>query len=321
MNILVTGGAGYIGSITIEKLIKLGFNVFCIDDLSGGKLEAVESTCKFYRGDFGDKSLLDKIFSNNKIDTVFHFAGEANVPDSVINPIKYYSANIVGSINLLNKMIEYGVENIIFSSSAAVYGNPIYSPIDEAHPVIPINPYGRTKLIFEDILQDYANAYSLNHISFRYFCAAGATTLHGESRENETHLIPAVIDHIIGDKSEISVFGSDYETIDGSGVRDYVHVIDIVDAHIMVMKKINECSGKQYNIGTESGYSVLEVIQAAEDIFSTKANIKIRERRAGDPTALVATCKLLDNDFSWRPRRTLKEMLVSAYNWRVDPLY
>jgi len=321
MNILVTGGAGYIGSIAIEKLIKLGFEVCCIDDLSGGKIEAVESDCKFYHGDFGDENLLDEIFSNNKINMVFHFAGEANVPDSVVNPIKYYSANVIGSISLLNKMMEYEIKNIIFSSSAAVYGNPIYSPIDEAHPVIPINPYGRTKLIFEDILQDYANAYNLNYISFRYFCAAGATALHGESREYETHLIPAVIDHIIGNKSEISVFGSDFDTVDGSGVRDYVHVIDIVDAHLMAMEKINKFSGKQYNIGTESGYSVLEVIQAAEDVFSTKANIKIRDRRNGDPDTLVATCGLLYDDFSWRPKRTLKEMLESAYNWRVNPLY
>jgi UDP-glucose 4-epimerase len=321
MNILVTGGAGYIGSVAIERLTMLGFNVFCVDNLSNGKLKAIEPDCTFYNGSFGDSELLDQIFSSNKIDIVFHFAAEANVPDSVINPAKYYSTNIIDSINLLNKMVEYGVTKMVFSSSASVYGNPMYSPIDELHPLEPINPYGYTKLIFENVLKDYSKAYGLEHISFRYFCAAGATNKHGESRDYETHLIPAVIDHILGKTTEIYVFGDDFDTIDGSGVRDYIHVEDIVDAHIMAIEKIKECSGKKYNIGTSSSFSVLEVIREAENIFSQKANVKIKNRREGDPAILEATCELIESDFSWTTKRTLPEMLVSTYKWRKNPPY
>ena len=321
MNILVTGGAGYIGSIAIEKLLLHGFNVFCIDNLSNGKLKAIESNCTFFNGNFGDTNLLKKIFSSNKIDIVFHFAAEANVPDSVINPKKYYSTNIIQSINLLDNMLEHNINKIVFSSSAAVYGNPDYSPIDELHSKQPINPYGYSKLIFENIMEDYANAYGLEHISFRYFCCAGATRKHGESRNYESHLIPNVIDFILGRNTEIYLYGDDFDTIDGSGVRDYVHVEDIVDAHILAIDKIKEYSGKKYNIGTSSGYSVLEVIKQAENIFSKDANVIIKKRRVGDPAILVATFDLIKSDFSWIPKRTLSDMLVSSYEWRKKPLY
>ena len=170
-------------------------------------------------------------------------------------------------------------------------------------------------------MKDYANAYGLEHISFRYFCAAGASSKHGESRNYESHLIPNVIDHILRKKTEIYVYGDDFDTIDGSGVRDYVHVEDIVDAHIMVIDKIKEYSGKKYNIGTSSGFSVLEVIQEAENTFSQKAIIKIKKRRDGDPAILVAKCELIKNDFSWTPNRTLVDMLISSYEWRKKPLY
>jgi len=321
MNILVTGGAGYIGSVAIEKLLMLGFNVFCVDNLSNGKLEAIESNCTFYNGNFGDFDLLDKIFSTTKFDLVFHFAAEANVPDSVENPQKYYQTNVTFSINLINKMIQHNVKKIVFSSSAAVYGNPKYSPIDENHSKDPINPYGYSKLIFEEILKDYASAYDLDFISFRYFCAAGASRKHGESREYETHLIPNVIDHFLNKKNEIFVFGDDFDTIDGSGIRDYVHVEDIVDAHILAIDKINKYSGKKYNIGTSSGYSVFEVIRVAEEIFSQKANVKIKKRRSGDPAMLVATCHSIVNDFSWTPKKTLADMLTSSFDWRKKPTY
>jgi len=321
MNILVTGGAGYIGSVAIEKLLKLGFNVFSVDNLLNGKLEAIQSDCTFYKGNFGDSNLLDRIFSTTKIDLVFHFAAEANVPDSVVHPEKYYQTNVIFSINLLNKMLEYGVNKIVFSSSAAIYGNPNYSPIDELHPKEPINPYGYSKLVFENILTDYANAYGLEFISFRYFCAAGASSKHGESRDYETHLIPNVIDHFLNKKNEIFVFGDDFDTIDGSGVRDYVHVEDIVDAHIIAIKKINDFSGKNYNIGTSNGYSVLEVIRAAEEFFSQKANVIVQKRRSGDPAILVATCQLIKNDFSWTPKKKLVDMLASTFDWRNHPPY
>jgi UDP-glucose 4-epimerase len=321
MNILVTGGAGYIGSVAIEKLLMLGFNVFCLDNLSNGKLKAIEPNCTFFNGSFGDSDLLENIFSSNKIDFVFHFAAEANVPDSLKNPEKYYSTNIIYSINLLNKMIEHGINKLVFSSSAAVYGDPIYSPIDELHSVEPINPYGYTKLVFENIMKDYENAYGLEHISFRYFCAAGASSKHGESRNHESHLIPNVVDHILKKKTEIYVYGNDFDTIDGTGVRDYVHVEDIVNAHIMAIKKIKKCTGKKYNIGTSIGFSVLEVIKEAENIFSQKANLNIKERREGDPAILVATSDLIQSDFSWTPKRTLTDMLLSTYEWRKNPLY
>ena len=318
MNILVTGGAGYIGSVAIEKLLGLGFNVFSVDNLSNGKLEAIEPDCTFYNGNFGDFDLLDKIFSTTKFDLVFHFAAEANVPDSVENPQKYYQTNVTFSINLINKMIQNNVKKIVFSSSAAVYGNPKYSPIDENHSKKPINPYGYSKLIFEEILKDYASAYDLEFISFRYFCAAGASRKHGESREYETHLIPNVIDHFLNKKNEIFVFGDDFDTFDGSGIRDYVHVEDIVDAHYKCLAGIDRIrySFIAINLGSRVQYSSKEIFEFIKKKFNNKIiKVSFTNKKKGEPDKLLASNNLAKKVLHWVPTKNIKNSIIDMIKW------
>jgi UDP-glucose 4-epimerase len=321
MNILVTGIAGYIGSIVQEMVIRENHKVFGIDDLRDGKKGAVMSEVEFYENNFGNMELLDNLFSKNAIDIVIHLAATANVPDSVINPVNYYQNNVVNTYNLLLKMKQYNVNRIIFSSTAAVYGNPEYSPIDEHHKLLPINPYGHTKLICEQMIQDFSNAYELDYLIFRYFCAAGATIDHGESRDHETHLIPVVIDTINKKVEEMYVFGNDFNTSDGSGVRDYVHVLDIAEAHVLGVKNILKKPNNIYNIGTNSGFSVLEIINESNQLFGKEVNFKIEKRRSGDPDKLVASNNLIHNDWGWKPNRCISEILQSSYKWRVNPKY
>ena len=321
MAVLVTGGAGYIGSVTATKLIHKNKRVIVVDDLSEGRREAVSDNAVFYQGNFGDKTLLHKIFSDHKIDSVMHFAASANVPDSVINPQKYYVNNVSNTISLLQVMLEFGVKRIIFSSTAATYGEPQYTPIDEKHPTEPINPYGYSKLFVEQILKDYATAYDLKYIIFRYFCAAGAITENGESREKETHLIPLVIDAALDQNKKISVFGNDYPTKDGTGVRDYIHVEDIADAHILGIEQIEEVNSRIFNLGTNSGYSVLEIIDTAEELLDKKINSSFDERRPGDPAILVASNSQAQSGLQWIPEKDISDIICSAYQWRKSPKY
>jgi len=319
--ILVTGGAGYIGSVVAELLKKKGYKVIIIDDLSEGKIGAVSNKNIFYQSNFGDTNTLEDIFNKYKINFVFHFAASANVPDSVSNPLKYYENNVVNTVSLLKMMIGFDVKNIIFSSTAAVYGEPVYTPIDEKHILKPVNPYGTSKLMVENILSDFSNAYGLNFITFRYFCAAGSTKNHGESRNNETHLIPIVLDHVLKKRDNVPVFGNNFTTLDGTGVRDFIHVEDIAIAHILAMENFDRVTNKFINLGNGKGYSVLEVIKAAEKYLYTKVEYKIDEKRLGDPAVLIASHQNAFQLLGWKPSKTLKDIIESAYNWRINPKY
>jgi UDP-glucose 4-epimerase len=319
--ILITGGAGYIGSVAAELLEKKGHKIIVIDDLSEGKKGAVSRNSIFYQSNFGDIKTLEKIFSEYQIDFVFHFAASANVPDSVVNPLKYYENNVVNTILLLKTMIKFGIKKMIFSSTAAVFGEPEYTPIDEKHILNPVNPYGTSKLMVEHILSDFSKAYGLNFIAFRYFCAAGSTEEHGESRDYETHLIPVVLDQALHKREYVTVFGNDFNTADGTGVRDFIHVEDIAIAHILAMENFDNVNNKFINLGNGKGYSVLEVIKAAEKYLNTKISYKIGERRPGDPAVLIASYQNAVQQLGWKPSKALDDIIESAYKWRKNPKY
>jgi UDP-glucose 4-epimerase len=321
MHILVTGGAGYIGSIVCEMLEKTGHDIIVIDDLRDGKLLAVPETAIFYQENFGNNDVLDLIFEQFPVSHVFHFAASANVPHSKVDPFLYYDNNVSNTINLLGAMKRHSVKNLVFSSTAAVYGEPIHIPIDEFHPLIPINPYGSSKLMCEEIIRDFHSAYGINFVIFRYFCAAGATGKRGEARDHETHIIPLVIDTILAKKEVFEVFGNDYNTADGTGVRDYIHVTDIAAAHIKAMEWMDNGNHGIFNLGTEKGFSVLEVIRATEKLFNKKLNYKISPKRDGDPASLVATYKNALTSLNWKPQKNLSEIIQSVYEWRTNPLF
>lgn len=319
--ILVTGGAGYIGSVTCELLENKGYKIIVIDDLSEGKQSAISNNSIFYKYNFGDESILREIFQKYKVEYVFHFAASANVPDSVINPLKYYENNVVNTISLLKMMIKFNVKKIIFSSTAAVYGEPEYTPIDEKHILKPVNPYGTSKLMIENILSDFYNAYKLDFIIFRYFCAAGSTKYHGESRDYETHLIPIVLDQILNKKDAVTVFGNDFNTADGTGVRDFIHVEDIAIAHVLAMENFDRVKNRFINLGNGKGYSVLEVIKEVEKYLNINVKYKIGKRRPGDPAVLIASHQNACEQLGWEPSKTLRDIIESAFNWRKNPKY
>ena len=322
LTVLVTGGAGYIGSVVVEHLVEIGYKVIIIDDLRDGNKDSIPDSVEFFNNNFGDKKILSEIFSNFKVDVVMHFAAYASVPLSVKTPQDYYQNNVINSINLLNMMIKFDIKKIIFSSTAAVYGEPRYTPIDEEHPLLPINPYGFSKLIIENILNDYNRAYGLKNIALRYFCAAGATEKNGESRiSKESHIVPLIIDSIINSNLQLHVFGTDYNTKDGSCTRDFIHVSDISSAHIMALEKLDKYQNNIYNIGTNHGYTVLELIDKAETIHSAKINYSISDRRSGDPSSLVASYEKIKNDLGWSPKFNIDDILISTMNWRKHPNY
>ncbi len=295
--ILVTGGAGYIGSHTNLALLDKGFETVVFDNLSYGHSEFVPENSTFFKGDLLNKQDLDRVFKENKIEAVIHFAAFIAVGESVEHPDIYYKNNVIGTLNLLDSMRENGVDKIVFSSTAAVYGLPDNNPIKENFPKKPINPYGRTKLIMEEIMDDYYNAFGLNSIRLRYFNACGADTKLrvGEDHTPETHLIPLVILTALGKRESIKVFGTDYDTHDGSCIRDYIHVEDLAKAHILALEKLLSSNGicEAINLGTKQGYTVLEVIQKAKEITGVDFQVDKVSRRAGDPGVLVA-----DNTFA-----------------------
>ncbi len=321
MQILVTGGAGYIGSVVCQMLADEGHTLFVMDDLRDGKKQAVPENAHFFETRFANEAVLDRIFSQNSIDIVIHLAASANVPDSVVNPLAYYDNNVNGTVTLLAKMKAYSVPAIIFSSTAAVYGEPVFVPITEEHPTKPVNPYGYSKLFDEQIIKDCGKAYGIKYFIFRYFCAAGATHLHGESRDHESHLIPLVIDQLLGKRSDISVFGNDFDTKDGSGVRDFIHVSDIAKAHLQAIASMDTVFDQTLNLGTGSGYSVFEIIREAENIAGKKIQFKLQERRKGDPASLIASFEKASKVISWQPAYGLEEIIRSAYRWREAPFY
>lgn len=319
MSVLVTGGAGYIGSVVGEQLINNGYHVVIFDDLSNGRIENVPSEAEFFNVNIIDQDFVSDIFKKYHFESVMHFAASANVPDSVTNPKLYYENNIIGSLTLLNKILEFEIPIFIFSSSAAVYGKPNTYVIEEDIPLNPITPYGRSKLFIERIIQDYCKAYDLKSVIFRYFCAAGATKLHGEARkEKETHLIPLIIDSVIGINDFFTVYGDDFQTEDGTGVRDYLHVSDIANAHILGMEQIGNLPHKSeiFNLGSNKGYSVLEVVRETENFFGQNICYKVGPKRYGDPPILIAGNKKVHNLLGWKPKYSLYQIIESTYNWR-----
>ncbi len=321
MKILITGGAGYIGSVVSEKLQQLGHQLIIIDDLRDGKAEAISTNAIFFQSDYGNEIVLDKIFSTHPIELVIHLAASANVPDSVIHPLNYYQNNVSGTITLLKKMEQYQVKKIIFSSTAAVYGNPQFSPITEIHPLVPVNPYGWSKLFDEQIIQDCATSFGLQYFIFRYFCAAGATATHGESRPSESHLIPLAIDSAIGARKQLFVYGNNFDTKDGTGVRDYIHVADIANAHLLAMEAPIENWNQILNLGTSKGFSVMEIIHATEQLIGQKINYSLAEKRPGDPSSLIASNERANQLIHWQPAYSLTAIIESAYQWRSNPIY
>lgn len=316
--ILVTGGAGYIGSHTVKILQDGGYEVVVLDNLSTGRKEAVRD-CKLIVADLLDGAALEKIFREEKIDAVIHFAASIVVEESVENPAKFYQNNVVSSLNLLDAMAQYGVNKIVFSSTAAVYGDAKHSPITEDVVCRPTSPYGETKLCFENILEWYATGYGINSVSLRYFNAAGAwpeQDLGYNHSVDDTHLIPRVLDVALGRTPEIQVFGNDYETSDGTGIRDYVHVLDIASAHVLALEKLERDPGAHiYNVGSEKGYSVLEVIDTAVEVTGRMIAMSIVGRRSGDPAKLVADASKIKTELGWQPQHDLRAILQSSWAW------
>jgi UDP-glucose 4-epimerase len=321
MEILITGGAGYIGSVVGEHLQSLGYSLVVIDDLRDGKIKAVPAGATFYEANFSDTNILDTIFTTHKISCVIHLAASANVPDSVIHPLPYYENNVTATVTLLTKMKQYGVLSILFSSTAAVYGIPVNDTITESDILKPVNPYGWSKLFDEQIIADTAAAHGLNYIIFRYFCAAGATAVNGESRGYESHLIPLVIDTALGKREEIKVFGNQFPTPDGTGVRDYIHVSDIAKAHELALVKLGTVNNQIFNLGTNAGYSVLQIIEETQKVLGQKVNFSIVKERPGDPPSLIALAHKAKQLLGWEPANSLQDIITSVHAWRNNPRY
>lgn len=324
MSILVCGGAGYIGSHTVKELIKK-YDVVILDNLSTGYSFLLDERVKFINGDLGDEGVLDKVFTENEIDAVFHFAANSLVGESVQNPLKYYGNNVQATITLLKKMVEHGVNKFIFSSTAATYGIPDTDFITEQTPTNPINPYGHSKLVIEQILANMAPVYDFQYIVLRYFNAAGAHESGeiGESHDPETHLIPIVLQHLLGERENILIFGSDYDTADGTCIRDYIHVTDLANAHIKAYEGLvnGTVSNEVYNLGNGAGYSVKEVIEVCEKISGRTAKIEYADRRAGDPAVLVASSAKIEKDLGWRPQYQLDKIVKTAWEWhKIDKI-
>lgn len=317
-SVLVVGGAGYIGSHMVKMLLARNDGVITLDNLSTGHRDAVLGG-EFVEADLADRAALDRLFASRRIDAVMHFASFIQVGESVREPAKYYENNLTNTLNLLDAMVAHGVRRFIFSSSAAVYGNPVQVPIPEDHPKQPINPYGRTKWMVEQILEDYDRAYGMKSICLRYFNAAGADPdgRLGERHEPETHLIPLVLRAAARRAPDIRVFGRDYDTPDGTCIRDYVHVTDLCDAHRLALDRLLAGGDSAaYNLGNGNGFSVAEVIAAAQEVTGRPIRVTDAPRREGDPPQLVADARRACSELGWRPRfDSLNTLIAHAWNW------
>ncbi len=319
MSVLVLGGAGYIGSHTVFELIEKREDVVVVDNLQTGHLKAVHPKAKFYEGDIRDKIFLDNVFKTENIDTVIHFAAFSLVGESMSNPLKYYDNNVYGTKVLLESMIENNIDKIVFSSSAAVYGEPENIPILETDRTEPTNTYGETKLAMEKMFKWVEKAHGIRFVSLRYFNACGAhfSGEIGEDHNPETHIIPLVLQVPCGKREFVSIFGEDYETKDGTCVRDYIHVTDLAQAHILALKYLREGNESNiFNLGNGVGFTVKEVIEAARKITKHEIQAKIEARRAGDPAKLVASSEKARKILGWNPEFTDIEKIIStAWNW------
>ncbi len=319
--ILVTGGAGYIGSHAVKALIGEGYEVIVLDNLVYGHRELVEEVLKveLVVGDISDRPLLDKLFASRNIAAVMHFSAYAYVGESVTDPAKYYRNNVVGTLTLLEAMIAASIKQFVFSSTCATYGVPHTVPITEDHSQNPINPYGATKLMVERILEDFDVAYGLKSVYFRYFNAAGAdpTGLLGEDHNPETHLLPLVLMAALGKRDSVSIFGTDYPTPDGTCIRDYIHVTDLADAHILGLEYLlNGGDTNVFNLGNGQGFSVKEAIDTAKVVTGREIKVVMSDRRPGDPPILVGSSDKARNILGWEPKYpALKEILTHAWKW------
>jgi len=322
MHILICGGAGYIGSHMAKQLAARGDRVTIFDNLSTGHREAVQWGA-LVTGDLLEPADINRALKAGTFDAVMHFSAKSLVGESVSHPDRYYQNNVVGTINLLDALVRHRIDKFIFSSSAAVFGNPDYTPIDEMHPTRPINPYGKTKLMVEGILADYDKAYGLRSVSLRYFNAAGADPdgMIGESHDPETHLIPNILLSLVRQGGQaLKVFGNDYNTPDGTCIRDYIHVNDLCDAHLRALDHLNRGGTTEiFNLGNGRGFSVLDVIRTASTVTGREIPYTVVERRQGDPPVLVASAARAGQELGWKPRYTaLEEIIETAWRWHRE---
>jgi UDP-glucose 4-epimerase len=320
-NVLVTGGAGYVGSVCAAELLRQGHSVTVVDDLSTGFRDAVPRGAEFVEMSIGNGPAMYDLAVRGSFDAVFHFAAKALIPESVTDPGVFFQRNVAAGITMLEALRAAGVRNTVFSSAAAIYGVTGRGPVDEDAPKQPLNSYGESKLIFEQVLRWYASAYGWSVFAFRYFSAAGATGEHGERHEPETHLIPVVLDAAVGERDDVfTIYGDDYETPDGTCLRDFVHVLDIARAHIMALEQMTP-GMRCYNIGTGTSYSVRQVVNEAERITRRKIEARIAGRRPGDPGTLYANPRRIMEELGWRPEHSsLEEILQSAWQWKQKRL-
>ena len=315
MHILVTGGAGYIGSVCVEQLLQAGHKVTVFDNLSEGHRSAVSPGAQLVIGDLQDRAAISAAVAHAKPDAVMHFAANALVGESMLNPSKYFRNNVAAGINLLDAMVENGVLKFIFSSTCATFGLPDQLPIDEQTPQLPINPYGESKLIFEKILRWYDEVHGLKFVALGYFNAAGASECFGEDHRIETHLIPNVLKVALGQKSHVDIFGTDYPTPDGTCIRDYIHILDLAQAHILAL---NSAQSARYNLGTGGGTSVREIIACCERVSGKPIRVVESPRRPGDPARLIAASAKVQRELGWSPRfQSIDAIVQSAWNWHV----
>ena len=319
MAILVTGGAGYIGSVTVENLLSRGESVVVLDNLSRGHREALGANVIFYQGNVGDRELLERITTENEIESCIHFAALAYVGESIEKPREYFETNLEQGITLLGSLLKAGVRRVVFSSSCATYGDPEHLPIIETARQWPINPYGWSKLLLERALASYDEAYGLKFIALRYFNAAGATEALGEHHEPETHLIPNALRAASGQTSKLEVFGGSYPTPDGTAIRDYIHVSDLADAHVRSLNHLRRHNQSEFlNLASGRGYSVLEVIERVREVTGRPVYAHIRPPRRGDPCRLVADSSKAQKLLSWQPCHSdLPTIVRTAWNWHL----
>lgn len=317
MRLLVTGGAGYVGSVCATVLLERGHDVVVVDNLSTGNADAVPVGAEFVEGDVAD--VAERVLGGGNFDGVLHFAAQSLVGESVEEPAKYWQGNVVTTLTLLEAMREAGTPKLVFSSTAATYGEPDSTPITEDDPTRPTNPYGATKLAIDHAITSYANAYGLAATSLRYFNVAGAYRGAGENRVVETHLIPLVLQVALGQREKISVFGTDWPTPDGTAVRDYIHVLDLADAHLLALDHATAGTHSVYNLGSGAGFSVREVISACRRVTGLPISSEDAPRRAGDPAVLVASSDRAIADLGWRPKRTDLDVIVAdAWQYLQD---
>ena len=314
MNILVTGGAGYIGSHTVHELVNQGFDVIVLDSLENGHKEFLPENIHFFKGNLASLSDIEKVFISHKIDAVIHFAAYALVGESMENPVKYFHNNLAGGINLVKTMLKFNVKNIVFSSTCATYGIPERLPLDEIHPTNPVNYYGLSKRMFEQVLES-SQIQGMNYVILRYFNAAGAAFGIGEKHNPETHLIPLVLEVALGKKDHVKVFGTDYPTKDGTCIRDYIHVLDLASAHILALKSLWVEKSGVYNLGTGKGTSVKEVIDICKEVSGKDIKVVEEARRPGDPPELVASPIKAKKELGWEAKHNIKDIIKSAWEW------